>query len=73
MQLPSPPYSLQSDSENDSVPQDSGQQRFMSFPQLLHHFVDDEQVYLLQLSPDACRQASESLALHKSIVLEKYI
>ena len=67
MQLPFPPTSLQADSENVPVtPQDSGQQRFMSFAQLVHHFVEDEQVYLLQFVPAAFRQASESFALHKS-------
>ena len=67
LQLPFPPTSLQSDSKNDPVtPQDSGQQRFMSFAQLVHHFVEDEQVYLLQFFPDAFRHASESFALHKS-------
>ena len=67
MQLPFPPTSLQSDSENDPVTlQDSGQQRFMSFAHSVHHFVEDEQVYLAQFFPDAFRQASESFALHKS-------
>ena len=71
MQLPFPPTSLQSDSENDPVTlQDSGQQRFMSFAQLVHHFVDLEQVYVLQFFPDAFRHASESFALHKSEFLE---
>ena len=71
LQLPFPPTSLQSDSENDPVtPQDSGQHRFMSFAQLVHHFVEDEQVYLAQFFPDAFRQASESFALHKSEFLE---
>ena len=67
MQVPFPPTPLQSDSGNDPVTlQDSGQQRFMSFDQLVHHFVEDEQVYVLQFVPDAFRQASESFALHKS-------
>ena len=71
MQLPFPPTSLQSDSKNDPVTlQDCGQQRFMSFAQLVHHFVEDEQVYLAQFFPDAFRQASESFALHKSDFLE---
>ena len=67
MQLPFPAASLQADSENVPVTtQDSGQQRFMSFAQLVHHFVEDEQVYLLQFVPAAFRQVSESFALHKS-------
>ena len=67
MQLPFPPTSLQSDSKNDPVTlQDCGQQRFMSFAQLVHHFVDLEQVYPAQFLPDAFRHASESFALHKS-------
>ena len=71
MQLPFPPTSLQSDSKNDPVTlQDSGQQRFMSFAQLVHHFVEDEQVYVLQFFPDAFRQVSESFALHTSEFLE---
>ena len=74
MQLPFPPTSLQSDSKNDPVTlQDSGQQRFMSFAQLVHHFVEDEQVYLAQFFPDAFRQASESFALHKSEFLQMNI